>query len=214
MGPAWGLQNYWLAEGFSFGITAAGGAGWQLADWIVEGEPDDRHAGTSTRAASAPTPTRAIRKLKNEEAYEHVFVIHYPLEERPAGAAGQDRALLRPPEGAGRRVRAEVRLGAANWFAPKGTRAKDKYSFRRTNFFEPVREECRAVRERVGLLDLTGFSKFEVSGPGAEALLDGLVANRIPKKIGRIHARPCADPDRRRAHRVHHHARRARSAST
>jgi dimethylglycine dehydrogenase len=64
--------------------------------------------------------------------------------------------------------------------------AKDVYSFRRTNFFEPVREECRAVRERVGLLDLTGFSKLEVSGPGAEAWLDRLVANRLPRKVGRI----------------------------
>ena len=73
-----------------------------------------------------------------------------------------------------------------NWFAPSKSKQKDKYSFRRTNFFEPVREECRAVRERVGLLDLTGFSKFEISGKGAEDFLDRIVANRLPKKVGRI----------------------------
>ncbi|MGQ0675620.1 MAG: aminomethyltransferase family protein, partial [Rhodospirillales bacterium] len=73
-----------------------------------------------------------------------------------------------------------------NWFAPKGTPQKDILSFRRGNFFEPAREEARAVRERVGLQDLSGFSKYEVSGPSAEAMLDRLVANRLPRGVGRI----------------------------
>jgi dimethylglycine dehydrogenase len=73
-----------------------------------------------------------------------------------------------------------------SWFAPKGKKPVEKLSFRRSNAFEPVRGEVAAVRERVGLQDLTGFSKFEVSGPGAEAFLDRLVANRLPQKQYRI----------------------------
>jgi dimethylglycine dehydrogenase len=185
IGPAWGLKNYWLCEGHSFGITAAGGSGWQLAEWIVEGEPgidmwdvDPRRFGDYAN--------KPYTKIKNEECYEHVFIHHYPLEERPAARpAKTSPAYLRQKE-LGAVFGQKFGWERANWFAPKGMEAKDKYSFRRTNFFEPVREEVKAVRERVGLLDLTGFSKFEVSGPSAEAFLDRLVANRLPKKTGRI----------------------------
>ena len=73
-----------------------------------------------------------------------------------------------------------------NWFAPEGVTREDVWSFRRTNYFEHVANECKVMREKVGLIDLTSFSKFDVSGPGAEAYLDRLVANALPKKIGRI----------------------------
>ncbi|MGE3968148.1 MAG: FAD-dependent oxidoreductase [Dongiaceae bacterium] len=185
IGPAWGLKNLWLNEGHSFGITAAGGAGWQLAEWMVEGEPGIDMWDVDPRRYGDYANKRYV-KAKNEECYEHVFIVHYPLEERPAA-----RPAKAPPCYARQKELNAVfgqKFGweRANWFAPKGTPAKDKYSFRRTNFFEPVREEVKAVRERVGLLDLTGFSKFEVAGPGAEAFLDRLIANRLPKKIGRI----------------------------
>ncbi len=185
IGPAWGLRNFWLCEGHSFGITAAGGSGWQLAEWIVEGEPgidmwdvDPRRFGDYAN--------KRYTKIKNEECYEHVFIHHYPLEERPAARPAKTSPCYLRQKELGAVFGQKFGWERANWFAPKGMEPKDKYSFRRTNFFEPVREEVRAVRERVGLLDLTGFSKFEITGPGAEALLDRLVANRLPKKIGRI----------------------------
>ena len=185
IGPAPGLKNFWLNEGHSFGITAAGGAGWQLAEWMVEGEPGIDMWDVDPRRFGAYANKR-YTKIKNEECYEHVFIVHYPLEERPgARPAKTGPAYIRQKElhaVFGQKFGWE----RANWFAPSAKKAVDKYSFRRTNFFEPVGEECRAVRERAGLLDLTGFSKFEVSGPGAEAFLDRLVANRLPKKIGRI----------------------------
>jgi dimethylglycine dehydrogenase len=83
IGPAWDLKNFWLNEGHSFGVTAAGGAGWQLAEWIVEGEPSIDMLGVD------PAPLRALRrrgylKAKNEEAYAKVFTMHYPDEERAA----------------------------------------------------------------------------------------------------------------------------------
>jgi dimethylglycine dehydrogenase len=185
IGPAWGLRNYWLAEGFSFGITAAGGAGHLLAEWMVEGYPaidpwdvDPRRFG--------PYANKRYTKVKNEEAYEHIFVLHYPLEERPGARPAKTSPAYDRQKALGAVFGQKYGWERANWYAPEGTPAKDAYSFRRANFFEPVREECRAVRERVGLLDLTGFSKWEVSGPGAEAYLDRLVANRLPRKVGRI----------------------------
>jgi dimethylglycine dehydrogenase len=74
----------------------------------------------------------------------------------------------------------------ASWFAPEGVERKDIWSFRRSNYFEHVGNECRNLREKVGMIDLTPFTKHEVTGPGAEAWLDYLVANKVPTKIGRI----------------------------
>lgn len=210
IGPAWDLKNFWLNEGHSFGVTAAGGAGWQLAEWIVEGEPSIDMMGVDPRRFG-PYASRGYLKEKNEEAYANVFTVHYPDEERAAG-----RPLKRAP--CYDRMKA---LGAVfgsvygwerpNWFAPEGyalTEAelgkpdvilnenhppqrqgepiRERYSFRRSNYFDMVGREARHVHEKAGLLDMSAFSKFEVSGPGAEAWLDRLVANRIPKKPGRI----------------------------
>jgi dimethylglycine dehydrogenase len=74
----------------------------------------------------------------------------------------------------------------ANWFAPQGVERVDHWSFRRTNYFEHVGNEVRLIRGKVGVIDLTPFTKHEVGGPGAEAWLSGLVANRVPTKIGRM----------------------------
>ena len=92
IGPAWDLPNFWLNEGHSFGVTAAGGAGWQIAEWIVEGEPSIDMLGVDPRRFG-PYATKGYLKVKNEEAYANVFTPHYPDEERPAGAAAEDRAL-------------------------------------------------------------------------------------------------------------------------
>ena len=185
IGPAHGLPNFWLAEGFSFGITAAGGAGWQLAGWIVEGEPGIDMLAVDPRRFGAYA-NKHYTRAKNEEAYAHVFVIHYPDEERPAARPARtspchDRLAAR---GAvwGQRYGWE----RPNWFAPEGMEPRDRWSFRRSNYFEPVGAECRAVRERAGLIDITSFAKFAVEGPGAEAALDRVLANRLPGKTGRI----------------------------
>ncbi|MFQ6023232.1 MAG: FAD-dependent oxidoreductase [Acidiferrobacterales bacterium] len=185
VGPAWGLRNFWLNEGHSFGITAAGGAGWQLAEWIVEGEPGIDMLAVDGRRFGAYA-NKQYTKLKNEECYEHVFIIHYPDEERPAARPAKtspchDRLVAHSAVW-GQRYGWE----RPNWFAPKGVEPKDVWSFRRSNYFEHVGNECRLTRERVAIIDITSFSKHQVSGPGAETYLDRLVANRLPKKIGRM----------------------------
>jgi dimethylglycine dehydrogenase len=210
IGPAWGVRNFWLNEGHSFGVTAAGGAGWQMAEWIVEGEPSIDMMGVDPRRFG-PYASLGYLRQKNEEAYAKVFTIHYPDEERAAarplkqspcyermkalGAVfgsvyGWERPNWFAPAGYGlseaELAKPDVLLNQNHAPAPAGERPREKWSFRRSNYFEHVGRECRHVHENVGLLDMTAFSKFEVSGPGAEAWLDRLLSNRVPRNTGRI----------------------------
>jgi dimethylglycine dehydrogenase len=185
IGPAWGLRNYWLNEGHSFGITAAGGAGWQLAEWITEGEPTIDMLGVDPRRFG-DYATKGYLRAKNEEAYANVFTIHYPDEERPAGRPLRTAPCYERMKALGAVFGQKFGWERPNWFAPKGTPQEDHWSFRRSRWFEPIGAECRNVMENVGLLDMTAFAKARVSGPGAEAFLDHLVANRIPQKVGRL----------------------------
>ncbi len=192
VGPAFGLKNFWLSEGHSFGVTAAGGAGWQLAEWIVEGEPsvdmlgvDPRRFGVVSKGYVAP---------KNEEAYAHVFFNHYPMEERTACRPAKTPPCYERLAARGAVFGARFGWERPNWFAPEGVKAEDEYSYRRSNWFEHVGNEVRAMREKVGMLELSGFSKFEVEGPGARAWLDGMVANAIPKSVGRMNLTHALNP--------------------
>ena len=185
IGPAYGLPNFWLAEGFSFGITAAGGAGWQLAGWIADGEPSIDMLAVDPRRFGAYA-NKHYTKTKNEEAYAHVFIIHYPDEERPAARPAKTSPCHERLAAHGAVWGQRYGWERPNWFAPDGVEGRDDWSFRRTNYFGPVAAECHAVRERAGLIDITSFSKFRVTGPGAEAALDRVLANRLPKARGRI----------------------------
>ena len=184
VGPAFGLENFWISEGHSFGVTAAGGAGWQLANWIVDGEPSVDMIGVDPRRFGVVSKNFA--KIKNEEAYEHVFFNHFPMEEREAGRPAKTVPVHKSLDEAGAVWGARFGWERPNWFAPKGVERKDIYSYRRSNWFEHVGNEVRTMRERVGLLELSSFAKYEVEGPGAREWLDGMVANSIPKGIGRI----------------------------
>ena len=184
VGPAWDMPNLWLNEGHSFGITAAGGAGWQLAEWIVEGEPSIDMLGVDPRRFGAYA-TGAYLKAKNEEAYANVFTIHYPDEERPAGRPLRTAPCYERMKSLGAVFGQKFGWERPNWFAPPGTPQQDHWSFRRSHWFAAVGEECRNVRDNVGLLDMTAFAKARVSGPGAAAFLNRLVANRLPR-VGRV----------------------------
>jgi len=186
VGPAWGLRNFWLSEGHSFGVTAAGGAGKYLAEWIVEGEPSIDLLDVDPRRFGAYA-NKVYAKTKNEEAYEHVFIIHYPDEERPAARPAKTSPCHERLAARGAVWGQRYGWERPNWFAPEGVEPRDVWSFRRSNYFEHVGNECRLVRERAAIIDITSFTKHLVSGAGAEAYLDRLVARRIPKREGRIH---------------------------
>ncbi len=211
VGPAPGLKNFWLNEGHSFGITAAGGAGWQLAEWIVDGEPTVDLAGVDPRRFG-PYATEGYLIAKNEEAYANVFTMHYPDEERSAARPLKTSPVYERLKSLGGVFGSVYGWERANWYAPDGYaldeselgvgadvltshnhapplddgRIVEKWSFRRSNYFEHVGNEVKHVHEKVGVLDMTPFAKMEVSGPGARAYLDSIFANAIPKKRGRI----------------------------
>ena len=125
-------------------------------------------------------------RVKSEEVYSHFYVIHYPDEERPAARPAKTSPCHERLAAHGAVWGQRYGWERPNWFAPEGVEGRDDWSFRRTNYFGPVGAECRAVRERAGLIDITSFSKFRVSGPGAEASLDRVLANRLPEAAGRI----------------------------
>ena len=185
IGPAWDLPNFWLNEGHSFGITATGGAGWQLAEWIVEGEPTIDMNGVDPRRFGSYA-TKSFLKEKNEEAYANVFTIHYPDEEREAGRPLRTAPCYDRLKNMGAVFGQKFGWERANWFAPEGVAQDDHWSFRRSNWFEHVGNEVRNVTENVGVLDMSAFAKARIEGPGAEAFLEYLTANKLPRKNGRI----------------------------
>ena len=185
VGPAWGLKNFWINEGHSFGITAAGGAGWQLSEWIIDGEPTVDMLGVEPRRYGDYV-SKSYLIEKNEEAYSNVFIIHYPDEEREAGRPLRQAPCYDRLKDLGAVFGQKFGWERANWFAPKGVEQKDDWSFRRSKWFEHVGNECKNVQKNVGLLDMSAFAKCRISGPGAESFLDNLVANKIPQKNGRV----------------------------
>ena len=185
IGPAWNLKNFWLNEGHSFGVTAAGGAGWQLAEWIVDGNPTIDMLGVDPRRfGSYATKNYLIEK--NEEAYANVFTIHYPDEERSAGRPLRTAPCYERLKKMGAVFGASFGWERANWFAPEGVEQVDDWSFRRSSYHKHVGSEIKNLSDNVGLLDLSGFAKCRISGPSAETFLNHLVANKLPKKIGRV----------------------------
>ena len=210
VGPAPGLRNFWLNEGHSFGVTAAGGSGWQLAEWIVEGEPTIDMLGVDPRRFG-PYVDAGYLIEKNEEAYAKVFTVHYPDEERSAARSLRQTPCYARMKDLGAVFGSVYGWERPNWFAPQGyglseadldksdvllnenhpavranEKPREKWSFRRSNYFQFVGEECRNVHENVGLMDMSAFAKCEVSGPGAESWLNSILTNRAPTAIGRV----------------------------
>ena len=184
VGPAPGLRNMWLAEGFSFGITAAGGTGHYLAQMMTAGEAEIDMASLDPKRFG-PWITTEYAARKNEECYSHVFVLHHPDEEREACRP------LRTAPCYDRMAARGAQFGQVNgwerpiYFAPPGFDDHAARSFRRGAWHPYAVEEARAIRENVGLIDATAFAKHVLKGPGATAFLDWFTCNRLPKP-GRV----------------------------
>ncbi len=184
VGPAPGLRNMWLAEGFSFGITAAGGTGYYLAQMMVEGEAEiDMASLDPKRYGDWMTTEYAARK--NEECYEHVYVPHHPDEERPACRPLRTSPAYDRQKAAGAQFGQVNGWERPNYYAPEGFDDAGARSFRRGGWWQYAVEEARAIREGVGLIDATAFAKHIVKGPGATAFLDWFTTNKLPR-VGRI----------------------------
>jgi len=184
IGPAPGVENFWFAEGFSFGITAAGGAGHYLSQLITEGEAEIDMWSLDPRRFGGWV-NREYAAKKNEEAYEHVYILHHPDEERPAARG------LRTAPCHDRMAAAGAQFGQVNgwerpnYFAPAGFDDHAARSFRRGGWWQYAEAEAKAVRKTAGLFDATAFAKHRITGPGATRFLDWLTCNKLPR-VGRI----------------------------
>ncbi|MGX9356869.1 GcvT family protein [Roseobacteraceae bacterium S113] len=187
IGPAPGLRNMWLAEGFSFGITAAGGAGYYLAQMMVEGEAEiDMASLDPKRYGSWMTTEFAARK--NEECYEHVYILHHADEEREACRPLRTAPAYDRQKAQGAQFGWVNGWERPNYYGPKDAPESfdhDARSFRRGGWWQYAVDEAKAIREGVGLIDATAFTKHLVRGPGATAFLDHFTCNKLPK-VGRI----------------------------
>ena len=188
VGPVPGVPGFWSACGVMAGFSQGGGVGLTLAEWLVEGEPS-RDVFAMDVARFGSYCTRAYTRNKVIENYQRRFAISHPNEELPAARPlhttpvyplwQQRNAVFGQGHG----------LEHVNYFAAAGEEPFETPSFRRSNAFDTVGRECRAVRERVGINEIHNFGKYAVSGPGAAAWLDRVMAGRIPR-IGRISLTP------------------------
>jgi dimethylglycine dehydrogenase len=187
VGPVPGLRNMWLAEGFSFGITAAGGTGHYMAQMITEGEAEiDMASLDPKRYGNWMTTEYAARK--NEECYDHVYVLHHPDEERPACRPLKTAPCYDRMKAHGAQFGQVNGWERPNYFGPPDAPDNfdhDARSFRRGGWWQYAVEEAKAIRNGVGMIDATAFAKHRVSGPGAAAFLDWFTTNKLPK-VGRI----------------------------
>ncbi|MBO6561780.1 MAG: FAD-dependent oxidoreductase [Nisaea sp.] len=184
VGPVPGLRNMYLACGVMAGFSQGGGVGLALAQWMIEGEPDmDVFAMDCARFGNYATKGYAYEKVK--ENYSRRFSITFPNEELKAGRPHRMTAIYDRLKAKNAVFGASYGLEHALWFAPEGMEPVENVTFGRSNAFGPVGEECRAVRESVGLLEISNFAKYEVTGEGAEAWLSELMTNRMPS-TGRI----------------------------
>jgi dimethylglycine dehydrogenase len=161
-----------------------GGAGKALAEWVMEGETEWDLWSVDPRRFTGHV-TKSYTTAKALELYRHEYAIGFPFEERPAGRPAKTSPLYERLRDKGAMFGARNGWERATWFSRNAGEARDELTFHRPHWFAAVAEECRAVAERVAVLDLPGFSKFEVTGPGAAAWLDGLIAGVLPG-IGRV----------------------------
>ncbi|MEF3047018.1 FAD-dependent oxidoreductase [Pseudotabrizicola sp. L79] len=183
VGPAHGVPNFWQCCGSSIGIAQGAGCGKYLAQWMVHGDAEINMASVDPRRFGAYA-TADYTRAKSFDDYHNMFETPLPGREILAGRPSRVTPLYETLKAKGAVFTEVYGWERPKYFAPAGF--AEKLQHRRTNTFDLVAAECRAVRERVVVMDLSSFAKFDVTGPGAEALLDRLTANKLPKKAGGI----------------------------
>ena len=183
LGPAGGLKNYWMCCGASIGITQGPGAGKYLAQWMVHGQTEINMLGFDPRRYGQWSAGKyALDKSIDE--YQQMYQVPYPGEFRVEGRPVKTTPIYDKLKDKGAVFAETFGWERPKWFAPPGV--EEGYSFRRANWYEHVANECKAVRERVGVLDLSAFAKYDVLGKDAEAFLNRLCANRVPRREGGV----------------------------
>ncbi len=185
MGLAPELDNVFVACGFTAGIAASGGAGEAMSNWILHGDPGMDLWAFDVRRFGAPHAVGGYLEARSIEAYGSYYQIHWPQDESTAGRNLRLSPLHDVLKNSGAVFGSKFGWERPTWFAPGGVEPVDRHSFEaKPNWFEHVAEECRAIRERVALIDQTSFAKFEIEGPGALDALQNLCANRLSETPG------------------------------
>ena len=183
VGPAPGARNFWMCTASGIGIAQGAGCGKYLAQWMMHGASEINMLGLDPRRFG-PYADRAYTEAKAHQEYWDMYALLPPGEERPAGRPKRITPLYATLKAKGAVFGETLGWERPKWFSLDGR--EEEPGFRHNNIFDVVAAECRAVRERVGVMELASFSKFEVSGPDAEAFLNRLTANRVSRRPGGI----------------------------
>ena len=195
IGPVPGLPGFWSACAVMAGFSQGGGVGKTLAEWMIEGEPtSDVFAMDVARFGDFTTPD--FTKARVIENYQRRFAISFPNEVLPAGRPLVTTPVYETWKTQNAVFGAGYGLEQVNYFAASESEAYETPSFRRSNAFDTIGAECRAVRTGVGINEIHNFGKFIVEGPGAEDWLNHILANRMPK-VGRVILTPMLNPQGR-----------------
>jgi len=179
VGPVQGKPGYWCACAVMAGFLQGGGVGKTLAEWMIHGEPEaDAWSMDVARYGKYAENKRYIRETTGQ-FYSRRFVMSYPNEQLPAGRPLKMAPAHDAMTEAGCRWGVSWDLEVPLYFAPSKD-FEENLTLKRSNAHDIVAEECKAIREGVGLMDITGFSRYEVTGPNAEKWLDWLMASKLP----------------------------------
>ncbi|MDX1401050.1 MAG: FAD-dependent oxidoreductase, partial [Kiloniellales bacterium] len=185
LGPAPGLKNFWCCCGSHVGIAWGPGAGKYLAQWMVHGTAEINMRDFDPRRFG-PYIDRDYEISRAKEDYVLRHEIPYPGRQRHSGRPNKTSPLYEKLSAAGAIHEEIYGWERPRWFAPDGMAREDVYSWRKAGWHPIVAEECRAVRERVGIMDLSAFGKIDVSGPDAARFVERMIANRAPRRVGGI----------------------------
>lgn len=192
VGPIRGIRGYWSACAVMAGFLQGGGVGKSLAEWMIHGEPEADVFGMDIARYGKYAENREYIKQTTGQFYTRRFVMTYPNEQLPAG-----RPLTKTPSYSGM-TEAGARWGVSYgleiplYFAPEDF--EEQPALKRSNAYPIIEKECHAVRTNAGLLDISGFSRFEVTGTNAEQWLDRMMASKLPSS-GRIKLAPMLSPE-------------------
>ena len=184
VGPAFGMPNFYHCCGFSFGICQGGGAGKSIAEWIIDGKPEwDLWNIDPRRYTDYATQQYVVDRAI--ELYQHEYAIVFPNDEWPAGRPALVSKVYDRLKDKGAHFGARGGWERATWFPRDGDDTEEKPSYQRGVWFDAVAAECKHVQEHAGILDLSGFTKYDVKGEGAAHWLDSLIAGKLPR-VGRV----------------------------
>ena len=182
-GPVPELDGYYLCNGIIPGFSQSGGLGELLAEWIITGEPHlDIFSWDLARFGS--WADKNFTKARVKDQYSNRFAIHFPNEERTAGRPVRTRPVYSTQKELGAVFGLNYGWEHPLWFS-NDLNTEDTNGFTRQNWHEPVGIECNMLRNSVGVIDISNFAKYLISGSGSEEWLNSIFANRMPKTIGR-----------------------------